>query len=55
VFLLHIVAMAVRMAGGLDGGLDGYFDVLQIGIGMAIRSFVAWLVLVVWLSELMKE
>jgi len=43
-----------RFDGGLDGGLDsgfnGYFDILRIGIGRAIHSFVPWLVLVVWLS-----
>jgi hypothetical protein len=43
VFLLHIVLG------------DGGFDVLLIGIGRAIRSFVSWLVLVGWLSELMNE
>jgi len=63
VFLLHIApwlfdggSMAIwwRFDGGLDGGLDsgfnGYFDILRIGIGRAIHSFVPWLVLVVWLS-----
>jgi hypothetical protein len=40
---------------GLHSGLDGYFNVLRIGIGRAIRSFVPWLVLVVQLSELMSE
>ena len=63
-FLLHIapclfdggsVAIWWRFDGGLDSGFNGYFDILRIGIGRAIRSFVAWLVLLVWLSDLMNE
>jgi hypothetical protein len=58
VWIKAVWIMAVWIAGILDGGLhsglysglNGYFDVLRIGIGRAIRSFVPWLVLVVWLS-----
>jgi len=49
------VAIWWRFDGGLDSGFNGYFDILRIGIGRAIRSFVAWLVLLVWLSDLMNE